>query len=155
MVYSAGIIPFRINKDGEMEFFVGHPGGPYWEHKNYWLFLKGGVEPTETWITAAIREFKEETSLSMEDCESSMLIPLGSVIQNPHKTAIAYGLHYPNIDPNDCHSNIAPETGEPEIDKYRWMTYDELSKVTHAAHLNFYKTLIKMHEENNGNNSKG
>ena len=31
MEYSSGIIPFRKNKNGEIEFFVGHPGGVGWE----------------------------------------------------------------------------------------------------------------------------
>ncbi len=29
MATSCGIIPFRINDNGQYEFFVGHPGGAY------------------------------------------------------------------------------------------------------------------------------
>ena len=85
MKYSAGLIPFRINKYNEMEFFVGHPGGSRWKNIDYWAFLKGGTEDNEQWIDAAIREFKEETGLSMDNCKSCYLIPLGSVLQNPKK----------------------------------------------------------------------
>lgn len=146
MKYSAGIIPFRINGDGVMEFFVGHPGGFRWFGVNYWAFLKGGVEKGETWADAAIREFKEESGLTMEDCESGYLIPLGSVLQNPNKTVIAFGLHYPNIDCDKCHSNLAEGTNTPEIDSYRWMTLAELEKSTHKTHLLFYNILIKLNE---------
>ena len=146
MKYSAGIIPFRVNSNNELEFFVGHPGGIGWRNKEYWSYLKGGVEDGENYVTAAIREFKEESGLSMEDCESQMLIPLGTSLQNPKKTVIAYGLHYPNINPNDCHSNMADNGLNPEIDAYRWFTYEELKKYTHPAHLIFYETLIKMNK---------
>jgi predicted NUDIX family NTP pyrophosphohydrolase len=144
MKYSAGIIPFRTNFKGELEFFVGHPGGIGWHGRNYWAYLKGGVEKNENYITAAIREFKEESGLSMEDCKSQMLIPLGTSLQNPKKTVIAYGLHYPNINPSNCHSNMADNGRNPEIDAYRWLTYEELKKCTHPSHLIFYETLIKM-----------
>lgn len=144
---SAGIIPFRINDDGKMEFFVGHPGGIGWRHRSYWAFLKGGVEEGEKFSDAAIREFKEESGLDMTDCESGMLIALGSVLQNPRKTVVAYGLHYPNIDPDKCHSNMADNGLNPEIDAYRWMTYDELKDCTHNSHLTFYERLLQLHAE--------
>lgn len=148
MKYSAGIIPFRINKDNQLEFFVGHPGGTEWAYKNYWAYLKGGVEKGENYTEAAIREFKEESGLSMEDCTSQMLIPLGTSLQNPRKTVIAYGLHYPNINPNECYSNMASNGLNPEIDRYKWMTYEELKKCTHQAHLIFYEKLINLNKNN-------
>ena len=148
MIYSAGIIPFRRNSKGEVEFFVGHPGGIFWSNKNYWAFLKGGVKKGESWSDAAIREFKEESGLAMEECSSSMLIPLGTTLQNPKKTVIAYGLHYPNIDPSQCKSNMADNGLNPEIDEYRWFSYDVLKNITHKMHLVFYETLIKMHDNN-------
>ena len=146
MNYSAGIIPFRVNDNGDMEFFVGHPGGT---KKNYWAFLKGGVENDEKWQDTAIREFKEESGVNIEDCDSSMLIPLGSVLQNPRKTTIAYGLHFPNIDESKCFSNIADDGVTVEIDRYRWMTIDELEKVTHPTHMIFYQKLLDLNNEHN------
>lgn len=143
MVYSAGIIPFRI-VNGEMEFFVGHPGGKRWEHKNYWAYLKGCVEEGEDWAGTAIREFKEESGLSLEGITVADLFPLGTVLQNPNKTAIAFGLHYPNIDESECHSNIAEEGDYPEVDKYRWMTITQLMNATHKTHIAFYQRIIDM-----------
>ena len=64
MSTSAGIIPYRIN-NGHIEFFVGHPGGPYWKNNPYYAFLKGGLEEGEDSFMAAIREFKEESGLSL------------------------------------------------------------------------------------------
>lgn len=143
MKTSCGIIPFRKNKNGQMEFFVGHAGGDYPNQRNLWMFLKGAVEEGETWVETALREFKEETGLPMDDCEMGMLIPLGSVQQNPHKIAVAFGLNYPNIDPNTCSSNMADEV-TPEIDKYCWMTYDDICKYTHHTHIGFYDQIMDM-----------
>lgn len=143
MKHSAGIIPFRVNENGVMEFFLGHPGGIT---RNYWAFLKGGVDEGENWKDTAIREFKEESGLSMEDCESQMLIPLGTAMQNPRKMVVAYGLHYPNINPFNCHSNMADNGLVPEIDGYKWMTYEQLKTCTHPAHLTFYEQLISLNK---------
>lgn len=143
MNISCGIIPFRKNENGEMEFFVGHPGGNYPNQRNLWMFLKGAVEEEETWAETALREFKEETGLPMEGCDISMLIPLGSVQQNPHKIAVAFGLNYPNIDPETCYSNMTEEN-TPEIDRYCWMTYDQVCKFTHHTHIGFYDQIMDM-----------
>lgn len=144
MNYSAGIIPFRVNSDGEMEFFLGHPGGRYNERKDNWFFLKGGIEEGESQSDAALREFKEETGLSMEDCPSEMLIPLGTVQQSTHKVVIAFGLHYPNIDPFQCRSNLCDDGFTREVDRYQWMGYDKVKRVTHPTHLKFYKQLLDL-----------
>ena len=146
MEYSAGIIPFRVNENNVMEFFVGHPGGQSEEWDNYWAFLKGGVEPGETWKQAALREFKEESGLTLNDISDWMLIPLGNSQQNKHKVVIAFGLHYPNIDPDTCTSNLIEGGEDPEVDRYSWKTYEELEKVTHKKHLLFYKQLMELNE---------
>jgi hypothetical protein len=39
---------------------------------------------------------------------------------------------------------MADNGRNPEIDGYRWLTYNELKKCTHPSHLIFYETLIKM-----------
>lgn len=145
MKYSAGIIPFRISDDtNELEFFVGHPGGFGWQHKNFWMFVKGHIENNESKIETAIREFKEETGLSLSDVTTDMLIPLGTVLQNQNKTVIAYALHYPHINPDECYSNLIEGGDEPEIDGYQWISYENIKKVTHPTHLIFYKQIFDM-----------
>lgn len=146
MEYSAGIIPFRRNNNGELEFFVGHPGGVGWEWKDYWAYLKGGVEEGETWKEAALREFSEESGISIEKLLSNNreLFNLGTSRQNKHKIVIAYGIHYPNINPNECFSNMADNGKWPEIDRYAWFTFEELKKKTHPMHITFYEQIIDM-----------
>ena len=144
MEYSSGIIPFRRNKDGEIEFFVGHPGGVGWQWRDYWAYLKGGVEGNETWEETALREFKEESGLPMDDVNGKDLIPLGTAKQNKHKIVIAFALYYPNIDPNNCFSNMVENGLWPEIDKYQWFTFDVLKEKTHPSHIGFYEQIIEM-----------
>ena len=88
MEYSSGIIPFRRNEKGELEFFVGHPGGVGWQWRDYWAYLKGGVEEGEEWEETALREFKEESGLPLTNITKSDLIPLGTAKQNKHKIKI-------------------------------------------------------------------
>lgn len=89
MSTSAGIIPYRIN-NGHIEFFVGHPGGPYWKNNPYYAFLKGGLEEGEDSFMAAIREFKEESGLSLP---SVPFISLGAVKQNSKKLFMLMGYY--------------------------------------------------------------
>jgi predicted NUDIX family NTP pyrophosphohydrolase len=146
MEYSAGIIPFRMYDNEEIEFFVGHPGGQSEEWNNYWAFLKGGVENGESWIETAMREFKEESGLPLDDVSEEDLIPLGTSRQNKHKVVIAYGLYYPDIDCDECFSNLTEDGETPEIDKYRWFTYEQLKDATHKMHLPFYREIIEICE---------
>ncbi|MFH0712696.1 MAG: NUDIX domain-containing protein [Candidatus Jorgensenbacteria bacterium] len=59
---SAGLLMYRI-REGKPEFFLVHPGGPFWKNKDEgaWSIPKGGIEKDEGGLTAAKREFEEET----------------------------------------------------------------------------------------------
>lgn len=144
MEYSAGIIPFRKNENGEIEFFVGHPGGVGWEWRDYWAYLKGGVEENESFEDAAWREFREESGLPLDDVTKEDLIPLGTSKQNKRKIVIAFALYYPNIDISKCFSNMADNGLNPEIDRYAWFTFEELKTKTHPMHISFYEQIIDM-----------
>lgn len=144
MEYSAGIIPFRRNNDGELEFFVGHPGGVGWEWRDYWAYLKGGVEGVESWEETALREFREESGLKLPNITEKDLLPLGTSKQNKRKIVIAYGLYYPNIDPSKCFSNLVEDGSHPEIDRYAWFTFDELKEKTHPMHHVFYEQIKEL-----------
>lgn len=142
MEHSAGLIPFRKNKNNELEFFVGHPGGQSWNP--YWAFLKGGINEGENAFDAALREFGEESGVIFKDVTPEDVISLGSVQQNRHKIVTAFGIEFPHINPEDCFSNLCEDGVTPEIDKYKWMTYAELKDVTHKKHLVFYQQLLDL-----------
>lgn len=143
MATSCGIIPYHLNENGELVFFVGHPGGVYNARKDYWALLKGGCENFDGDLQAtAIREFQEESSFTITPENKSTMEYLGSVKQNPRKTVHAFSMYIDNIDCSKCHSNLCPDGVTPEIDKYRWMTWNELENKTHKTHKPFYEKII-------------
>lgn len=150
---SAGVIPFRVNPNtNEVEFFVGHPGGKYWMYKDFWMFLKGHIdEGDESELDTAIREFEEECGVHIDDEKKKTMKFLGRIVQNPSKTVVAFSLYYPEINPNECHSNLAEDGVTPEIDKYRWISFDVLKKITHPTHLMFYDQICNNIDYYKGN----
>lgn len=149
MKISAGIIPFRII-DNKLEFFLGHPGGPYWRNQDIYFFLKGGIEKNENLKEAAIREFEEESSIELSEDDKANMFYLGCVKQNSKKIVHAFGLYKNDIDCDKCHSNTCEveypsKSGNmitiPEMDKYQWFMADELKYITNEKHLVFYDRL--------------
>ena len=64
---SAGLVAFRRDKSA-IEVLLAHPGGPFWAKKDdgAWTIPKGLVEPGDNLLSAARREFTEETNLTAE-----------------------------------------------------------------------------------------
>jgi predicted NUDIX family NTP pyrophosphohydrolase len=64
---SAGLVAFRRDKS-VIEVLLAHPGGPFWAKKDdgAWTIPKGLVEPGDNLLSAARREFTEETNLTAE-----------------------------------------------------------------------------------------
>jgi len=60
---SAGLLMFNIIKN-EIEVFLCHPGGPYFQFRDVWDIPKGKVDPGENILAGAKREFTEETGFS-------------------------------------------------------------------------------------------
>jgi predicted NUDIX family NTP pyrophosphohydrolase len=127
---SAGILLWR-RRDGGIEVFLVHPGGPFWAEKDRgaWSLPKGELEPGEDPVAAARREFEEETGLAL-DCS---LVPLGSVRQRGGKIVHAFAGRG-EIDPARVRSNsFAIEwprrSGKwksfPEIDRAEWFPLEE------------------------------
>ena len=141
MLYSAGIIPYRTNEKGELEFFVGHPGGPFWADKNYWALLKGEIMEHENAYDAAIREFYEESGIRLTDDEKDSVWYVGFVLQRSDKIVTAYALEKADINPECCFSNIADGCDWPEIDSYAWITYDKILPITHPTHRAFFENI--------------
>src|SRR5690242_7590782 len=65
MQVSCGLLMHTLAGDGPSRVLLVHPGGPYWAGKDagVWSVPKGLAEPGEDMLTAAQREFLEETGL--------------------------------------------------------------------------------------------
>src|SRR6266511_1624678 len=64
---TAGLLLYRI-RDSMLEVFLVHPGGPFWAKKDEgaWSIPKGEFAEDEQPLSAAKREFREETGFSIE-----------------------------------------------------------------------------------------
>ena len=139
MIRSAGIIPYRkSNKTGELEFFVGHPGGPFWSEKDYWALLKGTANPDEPLLETAIREFQEESGITLTDEDKEKIWYVSSVKQRRGKMVYAYALDKPDINPSECVSNQADGCTWNEIDKFDWLPYQDIVAKTHPTNVDFF-----------------
>ena len=77
----------------EVEFFLVHPGGPFFVHRDEgsWTVPKGLIDPGENELDTARREFAEETGRRVLDCaRDDRLIELGTVVQRGGKVVVAW-----------------------------------------------------------------
>jgi len=127
---SAGLLLFR-ERGGKLEFLLGHPGGPFWRHKDQgaWTIPKGLMTTGESAILAAQREFAEETGY----LPAGELVPLGNARQSGGKLVHVWAAQ-DNWDPAELRSNTfelewPPRSGRrlsfPEIDRAAWFDVNE------------------------------
>ncbi|MCH9687581.1 MAG: NUDIX domain-containing protein [Deltaproteobacteria bacterium] len=107
-----------------LELLLAHPGGPLFARKDdgAWTIPKGLVEPGEDPLSAARREFEEETGFVIGSCP---LLALGQVRQRGGKIVTAWAFEG-DCDPSALVSNTfemvwPPRSGRrqrfPEIDR--------------------------------------
>ena len=122
---SAGLLLFRRGAGGP-EVFLVHPGGPFWARKDEhaWSIPKGELDGGEDPLTAARREFAEETGLSV-DGDFRALPPCK---QSGGKLVHAFAVEG-DADPAAVKSNTfelewPPRSGRrqqfPEVDRAAW-----------------------------------
>ena len=133
---SAGLVAYRI-KEGVLEIFLAHPGGPFFTHKDYghWTIPKGEIESGEDQLAAAIREFKEEVCVEIDP--SSPLVDLGTIRQKGGKTVRAWGVGQDWDDSLPFQSNTftmewPPGSGNvrsfPEVDRAKFFPIEEAKR---------------------------
>jgi predicted NUDIX family NTP pyrophosphohydrolase len=124
--HSAGVLLFR-ERDGAIEVLLIKPGGPFWrnKHAGAWMIPKGQVEPGETPLQAALREFEEETGARLEQEP----VALATIRQSGGKWVEAFALQG-DFDADAIRSlefeiEWPPRSGRrerfPEAVEARWM----------------------------------
>jgi predicted NUDIX family NTP pyrophosphohydrolase len=127
---SAGILLYRRGAAG-LEVLLVHPGGPFWAKKDVgaWSLPKGEVAEGEDARRAAVREFVEETGLTLD----GELQPLRAVRVSSGKTVVAFAVEG-DCDPAAVRSNLfemewPPKSGRkqqfPEVDRAAWFGIEE------------------------------
>ncbi len=146
---AAGLLMCRKEND-ELQFFLVHPGGPFYVKKNegVWSIPKGLPENDEEVLQTAQREFFEETGIKAK----APFHPLGSVKQKSGKIVHAWAFKGEWNSDQGITSNIfkmewPPRSKKfidiPEVDRAAWLTYDEAVKMIHPHQLPF---LVKAKE---------
>ena len=130
---SAGLMLYR-KSSVIVEIFLVHPGGPYWKNKDdgAWSIPKGEFDENEKPLAAAIREFFEETGITI----SGDFLELKPIQQKGGKTVFAWALEkdidVANVISNNFEIEWPPRSGKfqsfPEVDKAGWFTIDEAKK---------------------------
>ena len=127
---SAGLLLYR-RRDGELEVFLVHPGGPFWAKKDLgaWSIPKGEYSDGEDPLSAARREFEEETGFAPPGDS----VALGEVKQTGGKVVVAWAAEG-DCDPgelvsNTCEIEWPPRSGRkleiPEVDRAGWFLLAE------------------------------
>jgi predicted NUDIX family NTP pyrophosphohydrolase len=127
---SAGLLLFRRTPGG-LEVLLAHPGGPFWAKKDEgaWSIPKGELAAGEDPLAAALREFVEETGVTVAGAP----LPLQPARQPGGKIIYAWAVES-DLDPATARSKTfslewPPRSGRqqefPEIDRVGWWPVDE------------------------------
>jgi predicted NUDIX family NTP pyrophosphohydrolase len=119
---AAGLLMYRV-RDGELQVFLAHPGGPFFARKDegVWSIPKGEPEPDEDLLETARREFREETGL----VPHGPFVPLAPIKQKGGKIVHAWAFQG-NCEGQQIVSNVfsmewPPGSGNtkqfPEVDR--------------------------------------
>jgi len=133
MKQSAGLLLFR-KTENNLEFFLAHPGGPFFTRKNegFWTIPKGEIMDGENPLDAAQREFEEEIGIKPQ----GDFIQLNPIVQKGGKKVLCWALEM-DFDQSKVLSNTfeiewPPRSGTlksfPEIDRANWFTYGHAIK---------------------------
>lgn len=144
---SAGILPFRFHQN-KPEVLLAHPGGPFWKNKDLgaWSIVKGEYNDDEEPLSAAKREWQEETGIKL----SGKFIALQPIRQKSGKEVLAWAVEA-DIDPTHIESNSfemewPPKSGRkqtfPEIDKVEWFSIAAAKEKINPAQVKLIEELI-------------
>jgi predicted NUDIX family NTP pyrophosphohydrolase len=147
---SAGLLMYRRLTDRSVEVFLVHPGGPIWAKKNEgsWTIPKGEYQADEDALSAAKREFHEETGFTA----TGEFLELGSVRQKSGKIVVAWAFegdcNPDELVSNTCEIEWPPRSGKrleiPEVDKGRWFPMQKARTFIRAEQEPLLNSLLQL-----------
>jgi len=144
---SAGIVMFR--RRASIEVLLVHPGGPFFARRDdgVWSIPKGLPNTDEDLLSAAKREFREETGIS---APPSGYVELG-MVQQTNKRVHAWAFEG-DFDPTNLISNTfelewPPRSGQrrsfPEVDRADFFTLEAAQPKIIAAQMELLERLAE------------
>jgi predicted NUDIX family NTP pyrophosphohydrolase len=121
---SAGLLMYRL-RDGRLEVFLAHPGGPIFRNKDWghWTIPKGEVQGHEELLETAQREFQEEVGIQPQ----APFLPLGWIRQKGGKVVHAWAFCG---DCDESHEHVCNNfTMEWPPGSRRWQAFPEVDRV--------------------------
>lgn len=146
---SAGLLLYR-RREGALEVFLVHPGGPFWARRDEgaWSVPKGEPGADEELLAAARREFAEETGHTA----AGPFTPLTPRRQAGGKRVHAWAAEG-DCDPVALRSNNftlewPPRSGRsqefPEVDRAAWFPLDEARRRINKGQRGFLDELERL-----------
>jgi predicted NUDIX family NTP pyrophosphohydrolase len=146
---SAGLVVYRV-REGRLEIFLVHPGGPFWARKDAgaWSIPKGEFIDPEDPLEAAKREFGEETGHEIE----GPFLPLKPRKQPGGKIVHAWAIPG-DLDPERIQSNTftmewprgsGRQKEFPEVDRAEWFEVEEARRRILPGHVGFLDELLDL-----------
>lgn len=147
MKISSGLLMYKWIDDS-IEYFLVHPGGPFFRKKDdgYWTIPKGEPMEGEELLQTAVREFAEETGI----VPFPPYLELGMVKQKGGKLVHGWAFEGEIPDNFKLMSNTfslewPPRSGKqqefPEIDKARFFSDSEVAIKINEAQYEFVSRL--------------
>lgn len=141
---SAGLLVFRDRPTGR-QVLVGHMGGPFWARKDEgaWSVPKGELDRGEDPLIAAVREFEEETGLTVPPLP---YLDLGEERQRSGKLvrlwAVQADLDLTGFHPGTFTMTRGSRSIEvPEIDRIAYVPLEEAARLLVAGQVPFLTRL--------------
>ncbi|MEO8337063.1 MAG: NUDIX domain-containing protein [bacterium] len=146
---SAGVLLFRRSPTG-LEVLLVHPGGPFWARKDAasWSIPKGEISDGEDPLTAAKREFAEETGHAVDGdyiALEPVKLPSGKVV---HAWVLEGDCDATQIISNNFTMEWPPKSGRqaefPEVDRAGWFGIDAAREKLSKGQVSLLDQLIAL-----------
>jgi predicted NUDIX family NTP pyrophosphohydrolase len=139
-------------RNGRLEFFLAHPGGPFSRLKDdgHWTIPKGEQGVGEELLEVAKREFEEETGIQPH----GPYIELGSIQQKGGKWVFAWafeGDHEGPVRSNTFTMEWPPKSGTmtefPEVDRAQFFSLEEARQKLKETQFPLLERLVEAVED--------
>jgi predicted NUDIX family NTP pyrophosphohydrolase len=136
-------------RDGDLQIFLAHPGGPLYQKKDEenWTIPKGEPPAGEPLQDAAVREFEEETGIKPH----GPYFELGSITQKGGKVVYGWAFEGDHDSSQPIRSNLfemqwPPGSGRnqsfPEVDRAQFFSLPEGKKKLKSAQWPLVERLV-------------